>query len=170
VHELTAAVKHLIQSRHRREARYDVDNLSSLLSTARDVSFAMTMVLLAVGLVTLTVGGTGIMNIMLANIAERKQEIGLRKAMGARASEIRLQFLLEAFFISSAGSIAGTVVAIALIIVVASLLTDFGTLDISWLSVAFALAVSSTVGILFGYQPASRAANLNPVDALRAEA
>ena len=170
VHELTAAVKRLIQNRHRREARYDVDNLSSLLSTARDVSFAMTLVLLAVGLVTLTVGGTGIMNIMLANIAERKQEIGLRKAMGASASEIRLQFLLEAFFISSAGSVAGALVAVALIVTAASLLTDFGRLDISWLSVAFALALSSAVGILFGYQPASRAASLNPVDALRTEA
>ena len=170
VHELTAAVKRVIQSRHRVEARYDVDNLSSLLSTARDVSFAMTMVLLAVGLVTLAVGGTGIMNIMLANIAERKQEIGLRKAMGARPAEIRLQFLLEAFFISSAGSLAGTLVAVGMILTLASVLTDFGSLDISWMSVLFALAVSSAVGILFGYQPASRAASLNPVDALRTEA
>lgn len=170
VHELTAAVKRVIQSRHRPEARYDVDNLSSLLSTARDVSFAMTMVLLAVGLVTLAVGGTGIMNIMLANIAERKQEIGLRKAMGARPAEIRLQFLLEAFFISSAGSLAGALVAVGMIVTVASLITDFGTFDISWMSVLFALAVSSAVGILFGYQPASRAATLNPVEALRTEA
>src|SRR5205085_6132713 len=105
VHKLTSELKGLLQNRHRREARYDVDNLSSLLQTAGDISLAMTLVLLAVGLVTLTVGGTGIMNIMLANIAERKQEIGLRKALGARSSEIRLQFLMEAIFISSAGSI-----------------------------------------------------------------
>jgi len=170
VHELTVQMKRLLQNRHRKEARYDVDNLSSLLSTAREVSFAMTMVLLAVGLVTLIVGGTGIMNIMFANITERRQEIGLRKALGARASEIRLQFLLEAVFISSAGSIAGTLLAVALLIWGASFAQDFGTLNISWTSITVALIVSSAIGILFGYQPASRAARLDPVDALRTEA
>lgn len=170
VHEITLEMKRLLQSRHRKEARYDVDNLSSLLSTAGDVSFAMTMVLLAVGLVTLTVGGTGIMNIMFANIAERRQEIGLRKAVGARASEIRLQFLLEAVFISSAGSIIGTFFAVALLIWAASFISEFATLNVSWQSIAFALIVSSAIGVLFGYQPASRAANLDPVEALRTEA
>ena len=130
----------------------------------------MTMVLLAVGLVTLIVGGTGIMNIMFANITERRQEIGLRKALGARASEIRLQFLLEAVFISSAGSIAGTLFAVALLLWGASFAQDFGTLDISWTPITVALSVSSAIGILFGYQPASRAARLDPVDALRTEA
>lgn len=170
VHELTAQIKRILQNRHRKDALYDVENLSSLLSTARNVSFAMTVVLLAVGLVTLTVGGTGIMNIMFANIAERKQEIGLRKAVGAKASEIRLQFLLEAVFISSAGSIAGTIFAVALLIWAAAFINDFGTLNISWTSIIFALIVSSAIGALFGYQPANRAASLDPVDALRSEA
>ena len=170
VHELTAQMKDLLHSRHRREARYDVENLSSLLQTAGDISVAMTLVLLAVGLVTLTVGGTGIMNIMLATIAERKQEIGLRKALGARASEIRLQFLLEAIFISSAGAIAGALFAVALVASATSFFSDFGTLNISWTSVLFALLASSAVGVLFGFQPASRAATLRPVEALRAEA
>jgi len=167
---LTSELKELLQSRHRREARYDVGNLSSLLETAGDISLAMTLVLLAVGLVTLTVGGTGIMNIMLANIAERKQEIGLRKALGARSSEIRLQFLMEAIFISSAGSIAGAFCAVALVVSAATFFRDFVNLDVSWSSVAFALLVSSAVGLLFGYQSASRAAGLNPVEALRTEA
>lgn len=167
---LTREIQHLLQSRHRTEARYDVGNLSSLLQTAGDVSLAMTLVLLAIGLVTLIVGGAGIMNIMLANLAERKQEIGLRKALGARATEIRLQFLLEAVFISSAGSIAGALCAIALVASAALFVEDFSNLDISWLSVGFALVVSTTIGLLFGYQPASRAASLNPVEALRAEA
>ena len=129
----------------------------------------MTLVLLAVGLVTLTVGGTGIMNIMLANIAERKQEIGLRKALGARSSEIRLQFLMEAIFISSAGSIAGAICAVVLVVATASFFRDFVNLNISWSSVTLALLVSSAVGLLFGYQPASRAASLHPVEALRTE-
>ena len=163
-------MKQILQARHRREARYDVENLSSLLATAGDISLAMTFVLLAVGLVTLTVGGTGIMNIMLANIAERKQEIGLRKALGARSSEIRLQFLMEAIFISSAGSVAGAFCAVALVVSAAAFFKDFVNLDISCASVAFALLISSAVGLLFGYQPASRAAGLNPVEALRTEA
>ena len=170
VPELTAQIKQLIQSRHRSEARYEVENLSSLLHTAGDVSLAMTAVLLAIGLVTLTVGGTGIMNIMLATLAERKREIGLRKAVGARSSEIRLQFLLEALFISSVGSMAGAFVAVSLVAIAAGFINDFVNLSISWIGVIFALAVSSSVGILFGYQPASRAAGLNPVEALRAEA
>jgi putative ABC transport system permease protein len=169
VHKLTSELKGLLQGRHRREARYDVENLSSLLETAGDISLAMTLVLLAVGLVTLTVGGTGIMNIMLANIAERKQEIGLRKALGARSSEIRLQFLMEAIFISSAGSIAGAFFAVAMVVSATAFFKDFVNLDISWASVAFALFVSSAVGLLFGYQPASRAASLHPVEALRTD-
>ncbi|MBV9073277.1 MAG: ABC transporter permease [Acidobacteria bacterium] len=167
---LTREIRHVLQSRHRREARYDVDNLSSLLETAGDISLAMTAVLLAIGLVTLIVGGTGIMNIMLANIAERKHEIGLRKALGARASEIRLQFLLEAVFISSAGSLAGAFAAVLLLGSAALFVKDFVNLNVSWESVAFALVVSSAIGLMFGYQPASRAASLNPVEALRTEA
>jgi len=170
VNELTKAMQQVLQSRHRREAKYDVGNLSALLETAGDISLAMTLVLLAVGLVTLTIGGTGIMNIMLANIAERRQEIGLRKALGARASEIHLQFLLEAIFISSAGSVAGACFATALVASAAIFIEDFVNLNISWTAVAFALLVSSAVGLLFGYQPASRAADLHPVEALRTEA
>ena len=170
VRQLTRDMKQLLQSRHRREAKYDVENLSSLLETAGDISLAMSAVLLAIGLVTLVVGGTGIMNIMMANIAERKQEIGLRKALGARSSEIRLQFLLEAVFISSAGSIAGAFCAIVLLASTAIFVQDFVNLNVSWTSVLFALLVSSAVGVLFGYQPASRAASLHPVEALRTEA
>ena len=110
------------------------------------------------------------MNIMLANIAERKQEIGLRKALGARSSEIRLQFLLEAVFISSAGSIAGAFCALVLLASAAVFVEDFIDLSVSWTSVLFALLVSSAVGVLFGYQPASRAASLPPVEALKSEA
>jgi putative ABC transport system permease protein len=169
VPEVTREMKRLLQSRHRPEAKYDVDNLSSLLETAGQISLAMTAVLLAIGLVTLIVGGTGIMNIMLANLAERKQEIGLRKALGARASEIRLQFLLEAVFISSAGSIAGACFAVLLITSAAVFLKGLVNLDLSWTSIASALLVSSAIGLLFGYQPANRAASLTPVEALRVE-
>ena len=169
VPDITREIKHLLQIRHRPDAKYDVDNLSSLLQTAGQISLAMSAVLLAIGLVTLIVGGTGIMNIMLANIAERKQEIGLRKALGARAAEIRLQFLLEAIFISSAGSIAGACCAALLVTSAAVFLKGFVNLDLSWTSIIFALLVSSAIGLLFGYQPAKRAASLTPVEALRVD-
>jgi putative ABC transport system permease protein len=90
--------------------------------------------------------------------------------LGARSSEIRLQFLLEAVFISSAGSIAGAFCAAALVGSAAIFVQDFVNIDVSWASIIFALVVSTAIGLLFGYQPATRAARLNPVEALRAEA
>jgi putative ABC transport system permease protein len=109
------------------------------------------------------------MNIMLVNVSQRTHEIGLRKALGARPGEIRVQFLLEAFFISLAGAVAGVVAALGLVWTVARLTENIVPLGVSWMAVLLALVVSSGVGILFGYRPASEAANLNPVDALRIE-
>jgi ABC-type antimicrobial peptide transport system permease subunit len=93
----------------------------------------------------------------------------LRKALGARPAEIRLQFLLEAFFISFTGAVAGVVVAVAIVWPVAGLVRNFAPLGISWEAVAVALVVSSGVGIIFGYRPARAAADMNPIDALRTE-
>jgi len=107
------------------------------------------------------------MNIMLVNVSQRTHEIGVRKALGARPGEIRVQFLLEAFFISFAGAVVGVVTALALVWLVARLTEGIVPLGISWTAVAVALVVSSGVGVLFGYRPASEAANLNPIDALR---
>jgi ABC-type antimicrobial peptide transport system permease subunit len=121
-------------------------------------------------MITLIVGGTGIMNIMFATVAERKQEIGLRKALGAKPSEIRLQFLMEASLISLIGAIAGVVVAVALLIWAAGLIKSEVDVQVSWEGVAVAMLLTTLIGILFGYQPASKAATLNPVEALRADA
>jgi putative ABC transport system permease protein len=109
------------------------------------------------------------MNIMLVNVSQRTHEIGLRKALGARPAEIQAQFLLEAFFISSAGGVAGVVTALGLVWSVAGLTKDILPLGVSWTAVLVALVVSGGVGVLFGYQPASEAAKLNPIDALRSE-
>jgi putative ABC transport system permease protein len=159
----------LLQARHRKEARYSVDNLSSLLHTADNISLAMNAVLIAIATLTLVTAGTGIMNIMLVNVSQRTHEIGVRKALGARPDEIRVQFLLEAFFISFAGAVVGVVTALGLVWLVARLTEGIVPLGISWTAVAVALVVSSGVGVLFGYRPASEAANLNPIDALRME-
>jgi putative ABC transport system permease protein len=129
----------------------------------------MSAVLIAIATLTLVTAGTGIMNIMLVNVSQRTHEIGVRKALGARPDQIRVQFLLEAFFISFAGAVVGVVTALGLVWLVARLTEGIVPLGISWTAVAVALVVSSGVGVLFGYRPASDAANLNPIDALRME-
>jgi putative ABC transport system permease protein len=167
---MTAKLEHVLRNRHRKQAHYSVQNLSSLLQIADKVSVALYAILLGTGMITLIVGGTGIMNIMFATVAERKQEIGLRKALGARPSEIRLQFLMEASLISLIGAIAGVVVAVALLIWAAGLIKSEVDVQVSWEGVAVAMLLTTLIGILFGYQPASKAATLNPVEALRADA
>ncbi len=169
VPDLTQQMNRLLQNRHRKEARYTVENLSSLVQTARNISVAMSAVLIAIATLTLVTAGTGIMNIMLVNVSQRTHEIGVRKALGARPDEIRIQFLLEAFFISFAGALVGIATALGLVWLVRRLTEGSVPLSISWMAVAVALVVSSGVGVLFGYRPASEAANLNPIDALRIE-
>ncbi|HEV3208106.1 MAG TPA: ABC transporter permease [Terriglobales bacterium] len=166
---MTEQMEQLLTSRHRKGAHYLVENLSSLLQAASKIAFAMSVVLFAIAALTLITAGTGIMNIMLVNVSERTHEIGLRKALGATTSEIRQQFLLEAFFISLAGALAGVVIALILVWSVAVSTKHVLPLDIYWMAVVVALVVSSGVGVLFGYRPASEAANLNPIEALRTE-
>ncbi len=166
---ITAEVARILQNRHRKQARYNVENLNSVLETARSVSLALRLVLIAVAALTLVTAGSGIMNIMLVNIAQRKNEIGLRKALGARPLEIRLQFLMEALFISFGGAILGVAVALALTWFVTGFLEGAIALHTSWMGVLSALLLSTGVGALFGYRPASAAANLHPVEALRAD-
>ncbi len=166
---MTGQMEQLLTSRHRKGAHYLVENLSSLLQTAGKIAFAMSVVLLAIAALTLITAGTGIMNIMLVNVSERTHEIGLRKALGARTSEIRQQFLLEAFFISLTGALAGVAIAVVLVWSVTVATRNVLPLDISWVAVVVALVVSSGVGVVFGYRPASEAANLNPIEALRTE-
>jgi len=166
---VTQQMDHLLHSRHRKEARYSVENLTSLIETANRISFIFRAVLLAVAVLTLTVAGTGIMNIMFFNVSQRTYEIGVRMALGARPAEIRLQFLLEAFFISFGGAVVGVVAALSLLLSVMGWVGNNVPLSISWTAVVVALLVPSGIGVLFGYRPASQAANLSPTDALRIE-
>ena len=166
---LTRELDHLLHSRHRKNARYSVENLTSLIEAANKISLAFRVVLLAVAFLTLTVAGTGIMNIMFFNVSERTHEIGVRKALGARPDEIRIQFLLEALFISVAGAVIGVGSALAILLLVITLVSNTIPLRISWIAVAVALLVPSAIGVWFGYRPASEAANLSPIEALRIE-
>ncbi len=137
------------------------------MTTAAKIADALTAVLVLVAAVTLAVGGVGIMNIMLANVRARIREIGIRKAMGATYREIKLQFLSEAVIISLIGGIVGVIVGLALPLSV-RFFTDYD-LPISGWSVAIALAAATSVGVFFGTVPATRAAQMDPVEALRDE-
>jgi len=157
----------IIQSRHQANSVYRANTLVAILRTASQIADALTVMLLLLATVTLAVGGVGIMNIMLANVRSRIREIGIRKALGATAREIRIQFLLEAIFISLAGGAVGAVLGLAPPLA-ARFFTDY-KIPISPWSVVIALASSVVVGVVFGTLPATRAAQLDPVESLKYE-
>ena len=157
----------IIQKRHRPNSVYKAQTLKELLDVAARSADALTAVLLLVAAVTLAVGGVGIMNIMLANVRSRIREIGIRKALGATYREIKLQFLAEALIISLTGGVVGSLVGLAVPLSV-SLFSDY-KIPISLWSVVVALTAAVVVGIVFGTVPATRAAQMNPVDALKYE-
>jgi putative ABC transport system permease protein len=163
----TEQIQHVLQSRHRSESVYSVDNLTQLVSLAEKVANMLTLMLLLISLVVLLVSGIGIMNIMLATVSARIREIGIRKALGATNREIRFQFLSEAVVISVGGGLLGVIIGLAIPWSV-RFLTAY-RLPVSGLSAIVAIVVSSLVGILFGTVPATRAARMDPVESLRHE-
>jgi putative ABC transport system permease protein len=165
---LTRQMETLLRSRHP-GGTYVVENLGGVLNAARTISTALTIVLLLVGGIVLLVSGIGIMNIMLVTVTERTREIGVRKAIGARRSEILYQFLIEAGLISGIGSLFGILIALAIPVLVRPLLPDNLQVPVSWLSVGLAFVVACSVGLFFGYLPASKASRLPPTESLRYE-
>ncbi|HEY6272481.1 MAG TPA: ABC transporter permease [Terriglobales bacterium] len=163
----TERIHDVLQSRHRTQSVYRVENLAQLMLVAARAANALTLVLLGSSLVTLVVSGVGIMNIMLANVRSRIREIGIRKAIGATNREIRLQFLTEAVLISLSGGLVGTLVGLALPLSL-RVLTEIH-IPISGLSAVIAIGTASLVGVIFGTVPATRAAQLDPVEALHYE-
>jgi putative ABC transport system permease protein len=181
---VTARVAQVLQSRHRHGAKYRVWNLAGILEAARSISRALTVLLILVALIAVLIGGIGIMNIMLVTVTERTHEIGIRKAIGATRSAILCQFLLEAVLISGTGALAGVAIGILIAMsttfllrlpVFETILGDATSISkealvpISWVSVLFAFIVSCSIGLVFGYLPARRAAKLQPTESLRYE-
>jgi putative ABC transport system permease protein len=163
----TQEIRSVIQSRHRPESNYIVQNLSSLIRVAEHSADALTLVLILITAVTLLVSGIGIMNIMLVTVKSRVFEIGIRKAVGATDDDIRLQFLSESVLISLIGGIGGVVLGLAIPLSI-RFLTPY-QIPISGLSAAIAVIASAAVGIAFGTMPAARAARLDPVICLRSD-
>ena len=166
---VTRDVGEMLRARHRPGALYNVQNLTAILEVARNIATAVSIVLLAVGSVTLIISGVGIMNIMLVTVTERTREIGVRKAIGAPSRDILYQFLIEALIISGAGATLGIAIALAIPLIARPFLPDGVTIPISGVSIVVAFLVSCVTGMIFGYLPASRAAKLQPTEALRYE-
>jgi putative ABC transport system permease protein len=161
---LGARIKRLLTIKHGME-NFTLVSESQYIELASTVTNTLTVALTVIGLVALIVGGIGIMNIMLASVAERTREIGIRKAIGAKERDILLQFLLEAAFISTAGGLLGIIIGIIL----SSLSNRFFATRVTSTSMIVGFLVAVSIGIFFGVYPARKASKLNPVDALRYE-
>jgi putative ABC transport system permease protein len=159
----------LLQSRHPSGAEYHVQTLTSILKAARDISMALTIVLIVIAFIALLISGIGIMNIMLVTVTERTREIGIRKAIGAARKEIMYQFLTEAFLISGGGAVLGILIGLFVPVVAQFFLPGNLRVPVSPLSVVLAFVVSCSTGLFFGYLPANQAAKLQPIESLRYE-
>ena len=149
------------------EADFSIISQEDILGTLTTVIDTFTLFLAAIASISLLVGGIGIMNMMLTTVTERTKEIGLRKAIGAKRKDINMQFLSEAVMLTFIGGFIGIVLGWLIAFGVASL--GIVKTEVTLSSVLLAFGVSAGIGIIFGYYPARRAAQLNPIDALRYE-
>jgi putative ABC transport system permease protein len=160
-------IRELVDRIHAGAADFDLVVPEALLEQSRRTQRLFNVVMGCIAGISLLVGGIGIMNIMLATVLERTREIGVRRAVGARRADIRRQFLIEAFGISAIGGVAGIVMGVAIAGIVAAS-AGWPTVVTS-ASIALSTGVSVAVGLVSGFYPAVRAAELDPIDALRHE-
>ncbi len=167
--ELTSSINDLIRTRHRLNTTDQTDvqirSDNQVQDTLKKTTGALTILLSGIAAVSLIVGGIGIMNIMLVSVTERTREIGIRMSVGARRGDVMAQFLLEAILISGGGGIAGLLFG-AFVSVLATTAAGWGAfVDAKGMLLAFLFSVA--VGIFFGYYPARKASQLDPIEALR---
>lgn len=157
----------LIEKHRVAEADFSIISQEDILGTLSQVINTFTLFLASIASISLIVGGIGIMNMMLTTVTERTKEIGLRKAVGAKRNDINRQFLTEAIILTFAGGIIGIILGWLVAFGISAL--GIVQAQVSLFSVLLAFGVSAAIGIGFGYYPARRAANLNPIEALRFE-
>ncbi|MFA6346190.1 MAG: ABC transporter permease, partial [Syntrophales bacterium] len=166
-----AQITELLRERHRLTPReeddFTVRNLTQIMEAAEQSTRIMALLLAAIASVSLLVGGIGIMNIMLVSVTERTREIGIRMAVGAKTWDIRLQFIIEALTLSLIGGVIGILLGVTGAKLL-SILAGWSTV-ISVPSVLLAFGFSGLVGLFFGFYPAYKASQLNPIDALHYE-
>lgn len=161
----------ILKQRHRigktQDNDFEIRNLAEMQETIKSSARTMSILLGAIAFVSLVVGGIGIMNIMIVSVTERTKEIGIRMAIGAKANDIRIQFLIEAFLLSIIGGFVGVLVGVT----GAKIIEIFFSMNIAieLYSIVLSLGAAGFIGILFGFYPAYKASLLNPIDALRYE-
>ena len=165
--EATDELLSLHQIANPKDADFTITSQASIEATASNVDKTLTVLLAGIAAISLLVGGIGVMNIMLVSVTERRREIGLRKALGATPGAIRRQFLVEASVLGLSGGILGSGIGL----VGAEVLPHFisNTIAIVWWAVAGSIGVALAIGLGFGVYPATRAARLAPIEALRSE-
>lgn len=152
---------------HSAESDFEIADPAFLSQLWNQLTGAIVLLTGIISSIGLLVGGIGVMNIMLISVTERTSEIGIRKAMGARKADIRAQFLLEAIALSGIGGIAGILLGFLIALTIRTLLPIPAAVSLFWVAMGVAIAVG--VGLFFGYYPANRAANLDPIECLRYE-
>ncbi len=169
--EAIAEIESILRREHKLQADdendFEVRSQAEMIQTFTSVSDMLTMLLGAIAGISLLVGGIGIMNIMYVSVTERTREIGLRMSVGGRGKDIMVQFLIEAVMLSVIGGIIGILLGIAISYIAATLLSF--PVVIMTRAIVLSFLVCSVIGIFFGWYPARKAANLNPIDALRYE-
>lgn len=167
--DLERDARELLRKRHRLQESDEDDfflrNLTAVANTALDATRVMTWLLGAIASVSLLVGGIGIMNIMLVSVTERTAEIGVRMAIGAQRSDILIQFLVEALLVAVAGCLLGVVLGVGGALLAENL--SGMTTVVTSSAILLAFSVAAGIGVIFGFYPAWRAAQLNPIEALR---
>jgi putative ABC transport system permease protein len=169
IQQLTTLLRNAHNLKVDEDDDFKVQTAEQLMETFDTVINMVTIVIGGIVSISLLVGGIGIMNIMLVSVTERTREIGICKAIGAKRHHILMQFLIEALLLSLLGGLVGLAIGYALGTAISSSIPSFPPAAIPFWSVALALGFSGFVGVLFGILPAAKAANLDPIDALRYE-